>query len=207
MRSTKTLELIRRLLRPIGLGTRWLVAVITAAVITAVVGAIIAKQSDGNKPAASKLAPSKSAASEPTASEPAPTKPVLLDDAPAFCTIRGIEDSGYLNAALTERSPRVAGVAVWIVDEEKWYFETAKRDGQSWSAPADSTHLWEIGQPSDPPQTSFIFAMLTRTPHTHDRLPGEEEGRRTIPHGFTIAGERIPLQQRDLLSGGYNRHC
>jgi hypothetical protein len=49
--------------------------------------------------------------------------------------------------------------------------------------------------------------MLTRTPHTHDRLPGEEEGTRTIPRGFAITGEKVPIQQRELLSGGFNHHC
>jgi hypothetical protein len=186
MHSSKTVELIRRSLPQIGKAALWLAGVVTVAVV-----GVIVQQSDGSKP-------------QPA---PKPTPSVLADDAPAFCTIRGIEDSGYLNAALTGRSPQVVAVAVWIVDEEKWYFETAKRNGQSWSAPGDPTHLWEVGQPGDPPQTSFIFAMLTRTPHTRDQLPGEEEGRRTIPRGFAIAGEKIPLQQRELLSGGVNHHC
>jgi hypothetical protein len=202
MHSKTLLNLIRRLRRPIGRGTLKLVGAVTTAVISAVVGIVIAKQHNGSKPEASKPA-----SSELTAFTPAPPKPTPTDISPMFCTIRGIEDSGYLNAALTGRSSRVAGIAVWIVDEEKWYFEAAQRNGQSWSVPVNPTHLWEIGQPGDPPQTSFIFAMLTRTPHTHDRLPGEEEGRRTIPPGFTIAGERIPLQQRDLLSGGYEHRC
>jgi hypothetical protein len=187
MRPKRVPHLVRRLLRFIGPGTKWLGAAVLTAIITAVVGLFVSKNFADRKPVL--------------------PKSVLANQGPAFCTIRGIEDSGYLNAALTGRSPRVAAVAVWIVDEGKWYFEAAQRDGHSWSVPADPTHLWEIGQPGDPPQTSFIFAMLTRTPHTQDRLPGEEEGRRTIPHGFMIAGERIPLQQRDLLSGGFNRHC
>jgi hypothetical protein len=93
MRSSKTLELIRRWLPHIGRGTRWLVGVVTAAVIAAVVGVIV-KDGDKPKPA------------------PKPTPSVLADDTPAFCTIRGIEDSGYLNAALTGRSPQVVAVAV-----------------------------------------------------------------------------------------------
>lgn len=182
------LELIRRWLPSVGRRTRRFLAAVMTAAIAAVVASIVVgiiKQSDSGKPAAA-----------------------VHQDPPMFCTIRGIEDSGYLNAALSGRSPRVVAVAVWIVDEEKWYFEAAKRGGQSWSVPADPTHLWQIGEPGDPPHTSFIFAMLTRTPHTHAQLPGEEEGRRTIPHGFTLVGEKISLQQRDLLSGGYNnRDC
>jgi hypothetical protein len=181
---------VRRFLRFIGPSTKWLGAAVLTAIITAVVGLYVHELYAHSKPAQPKQVPPKTA-----------------KQAPAFCTIRGIEDSGFLNAALTGRSSQVAAIAVWIVDEGKWYFQAAQHNGQTWSAPADSTHLWEIGQPGDPPQTSFIFAMLTRTPHAHDRLPGEEEGRRTIPQGFMIAGEQIPFQQRDLLRGGYNRRC
>lgn len=129
------------------------------------------------------------------------------DSGPRLCSIRGIADAGYLNAALTGRSKQVVAVAVKIVDENLWYFKAAGHAGESWSVPADPSYLWEVGQPGDPPSTTFIFAMLARSPHSDLRLPTEDQGRQRIPPGFEIVGDEVPLQKREMLRGGLSRSC
>ncbi|HEU5254303.1 MAG TPA: hypothetical protein VFU16_13370 [Solirubrobacterales bacterium] len=131
---------------------------------------------------------------------------------PTICTIRGIPDSGYLNATLTGTTKSVVAVAVWIVDDHHWYFKRVRHEGASWSAPPDPTYLWEVGQPGDPSRTTFNFAMLARSKRAYRKgvyhqLPDEEEGRRTIPDGFRIVGEEVDLTKRELLAGGFNRRC
>lgn len=127
--------------------------------------------------------------------------------APSFCTIRGIPDAGYLNAALTGRSKEVVAVAVWSFDDRHWFFKPTGWDHTIWSAPADPTYLWEIGQPGDPPDTTFEFAMLTRKPRASGSVPAEDDGRRTIPASFRVVGERITVTKGDLLRGGIHRNC
>jgi hypothetical protein len=131
---------------------------------------------------------------------------------PTICTIRGIPDSGYLNATLTGTTKSVVAVAVWIVDDHHWYFKPVRHEGASWSAPPDPTYLWEVGQPGDPSHTTFTFAMLARSKRAyhkgvHNQLPAEGEGRRTIPNGFRIVGEEVDLTKREFLAGGFHRRC
>ena len=131
---------------------------------------------------------------------------------PTICTIRGIPESGYLNATLTGTTKSVVAVAVWIVDDHHWYFKRVRHEGESWSAPPDPTYLWEVGQPGDPSYTTFNFAMLARSKRAnrkgvYHQLPDEEEGRRTIPDGFRIVGEEVDLTKRELLAGGFHRRC
>ena len=131
---------------------------------------------------------------------------------PTICTIRGIPDSGYLNATLTGTTKSVVAVAVWIVDDHHWYFKPVRHEGASWSAPPDPTYLWEVGQPGDPSHTTFTFAMLARSKRAYHKgvyhqLPAEGEGRRTIPNGFRIVGEEVDLTKRELLAGGFHRRC
>jgi hypothetical protein len=126
---------------------------------------------------------------------------------PTICTIRGIPDSGYLNATLTGTTKSVVAVAVWIVDDHHWYLKPVRHEGASWSVPPDPTYLWEVGQPGDPPQTTFTFAMLSRSKGASHQLPAEGDGRRTIPNGFQTVGEQIALTKRELLAGGFRRPC
>lgn len=126
---------------------------------------------------------------------------------PTICTIRGIPDSGYLNATLTGTTKSVVAVAVWIVDDHHWYFKPVRHEEASWSAPPDPTHLWEVGQPRDPSHTTFIFAMLARSKGAYHQPPAEGDGRRTIPDGFRIVGEQVALTKRELLAGGFHRRC
>ena len=126
---------------------------------------------------------------------------------PTICTIRGIPDSGYLNATLTGTTKSVVAVAAWIVDDHHWYFKPVRHEGASWSAPPDPTYLWEVGQPGDSSQTTFTFAMLSRSKGIYHQLPAEGDGRRTIPDGFQIVGEQIALTKWELLAGGFHRSC
>jgi len=132
------------------------------------------------------------------------------DPGPRFCTVRGIEEGPYLNAALTGRSSEVAGVAVWIRDESKWYFKPAEHRGQRWAVPGyDPEHPWEVGR-HDPGSEPFTFAMLTRDDDAggaEARVPGEDDGRSRIPGGFALASDQITLTKRELLHGGVDRRC
>ncbi|MGN6556418.1 MAG: hypothetical protein ACTHLH_00200 [Solirubrobacterales bacterium] len=131
----------------------------------------------------------------------------VIGRAPTICTISGIPDSGYLNATLTGTAKSVVAVAVWSFDDHHWYFKAVRHEGASWSAPPDPTYLWEVGQPGDPPHTTFTFDMLARSKGASHQLPGEEDGRRTIPDGFRIVGEPVTVTKRGLLGDGFNRRC
>jgi hypothetical protein len=135
----------------------------------------------------------------------APDHPIAR--VPTICTIRGIPDGGYLNATLTGMTKSVVAVAVWIVDDRHWYFKPVRHEGASWSAPPDPTYLWEVGQPGDPSDTTFTFAMLAQSKGAYHQLPAEGDGRRTIPDGFRIVGEQVTLTKRELLAGGFHRRC
>jgi|GEM_PF-6551373 len=185
---------------PFKIGLREVIAGVIVGVILLVIGILVVhNNSSGNGPGEEEL-------------PPLPQPHHAIARVPAICTIRGIPDSGYLNATLTGTTMSVVAVAVWIVDDHHWYFKPVRHEGASWSAPPDPTYLWEVGQPDDPSHTTFTFAMLARSKRAYRKgvyhqLPAEGEGRPVIPDGFRIVGEEVDLTKRELLAGGFHRRC
>jgi hypothetical protein len=183
----------------IKIGLREVIVGVILLVVGGIGALIVHLHSNGNGPAEG----------EPP---PPPQAHHAITRVPTICTIRGIPDDGYLNATLTGTTKSVVAVAVWIVDDHHWYFKQVRHQGASWSAPPDPKHLWEVGRPGDPPRTKFAFAMLVPSKRAYEKgvyhqLPGEGEGRRTIPVGFRIVGETVDQTKRELLAGGFHRRC
>jgi hypothetical protein len=173
-----------------------------AAVIAAIAGLITALTgafSGSNKDAHSNTAPSSSA-----------TTTTITHNADAdICSVRGINDGGYLNAVLSGRSgsakaDHVVAVAVFIYDTNRWSFRRVNHVGENWTI--DASDLWEVGMPKDPPDTRFSFSAIVMTQPA--KIPGETKELRTIPTGLRVVGREVTRTQRQMLHQRYsNLNC
>lgn len=136
------------------------------------------------------------------------TAPEVGGSPAGICTLRGIADADYVNAALTGYSGRgsrdrvVAVVA--LLPDDRWYFQSVSQTGRRWSI--DASTKFEVSTPEDGPRAPFSFRAVAAP--TGARIPAPDRGYRAVPRGFALIGDEVSRTRGQLLRQAYrNSAC